>query len=310
MFIVETLTPIILLIALGAGLAHIRFLGEPFMADLNKLAFWVALPALLFVSASHKSEPGDQTWRLFGVVLAGTILITLIAWGVSRLMKMPASTHGTLMQSAFRGNLFYIAVPVLTYSQVAFPEGKRKQILASAVIVMILIMACYNILAVIVLQSGRHSNPGFFSFMKSVGTNPLLLAGLLGLVMPLMEITLPSSVRIALDSLGAAAIPLSLLCIGGAVTLTPLTGRRTWIVTAALLKVAILPLLIYFLGWIAGLGAIEQRISLIIGACPTAGVSFVMAKEMGGDAVLASGSIALSTILSAASLAAVLWLTS
>ena len=51
MLLVDTLAPLVLLIVLGAGLARIRFLGPAFIADLNKLAFWIALPALLFTSA-------------------------------------------------------------------------------------------------------------------------------------------------------------------------------------------------------------------------------------------------------------------
>ncbi len=51
MLIFETLAPILLLIALGSLLAHLRFLGRDFIADLNKLVFWVTLPALIFVGS-------------------------------------------------------------------------------------------------------------------------------------------------------------------------------------------------------------------------------------------------------------------
>ncbi len=64
--IFETLAPLVLIIALGTVLAKIKFLGHDFMNDLNKLAFWVALPALLFTSASHAIEPGGQLIRLMG----------------------------------------------------------------------------------------------------------------------------------------------------------------------------------------------------------------------------------------------------
>lgn len=306
MLIIETLAPLVLLIALGAGLARIRFLGREFMADLNKLAFWIALPALLFTSANHASEPGGQTWRLFGVLIAGTLLITALAWLASFLLRMPAAVRGTLMQSAFRGNLAYIGIPVLAYSL-----GDAKA-MAAAVIVMVFTMAAYNILAVIVLQASHHHAVGGADLRRvavSIATNPLMLAGLLGLLVPLLGITLPVFVDRALDALGAAAVPIALLCIGGSLAVTSLEGRRSWIVAAALLKVAVLPFLVFWLSRAAGLGPPEQRIALVLSACPTAAASFVMAKQMGGDEALASGSIALSTALSALSLAAALWAT-
>lgn len=306
MLVFETLAPLILLIALGAGLAHIRFLGREFMNDLNKLAFWIALPALLFTSASHASEPGGQTWRLLAVMLAGTLAIIALSWAITPLLRMPAHARGTLVQSAFRANVAYIGIPVLAYSL-----GGDSRAMASAVIVMVLLMASFNILAVIVLQSGTHSGrTDVRKVVLSILTNPLLLAGVLGLIVPFLGITLPGFVDRALQSLGAAAVPIALLCIGGSLAITPLYGRRSWITAAALFKVAALPIIVYFLSRLAGLGVVEQRIALVFASCPTAAASFVMAKQMGGDEALASGSIALSTLLSSVSLAIALWVTS
>jgi len=309
--IVETLAPLILLIALGAGLAHIKFLGPVFMADLNKLAFWIALPALLFTSANHATEPGSQLGWLLVVVFVATILISLVAWGTSYALRMPGHVRGTLIQSAFRGNLAYIGLPVLAYSFTMMPSEDGTRAMATAVIVMVLTMASYNILAVIVLQISQHS--GQVSIRKLViliATNPLLIAGILGLIVPLLGLKLPKFVNAALESLGSAAVPIALLCIGGSLAITSLKGRRSWILTAAALKVVLLPLIVYGLARLVGLGPAEQRIALVLTSCPTAAAAFVMAKEMGGDTALASGSIALSTVLSAASLAAVLWVTS
>jgi len=302
--IVETLAPLILLIALGAGLAHIKFLGREFMADLNKLAFWIALPALLFTSANQAGESGGQTWRLLGVLLLGTLLIACIAWGASFLLRMPASARGTMMQSAFRGNLAYIGIPVLAYSL----SGDKKGF-AAAVIVMVLLMAFYNILAVIVLHSGSRHGADWKRALRSIGTNPLMIAGLLGLLFPFAGLELPMFVHRALDCLGAAAVPIALLCIGGSLAVSSLRGRRSWIVAAAVMKVAVLPILVFGLALLAGLGPQELRIALVLASSPTAAAAFVMAKQMGGDEALASGSIALSTVLAMAGLAVALWVT-
>lgn len=301
--IVETLAPLVLLIALGAGLAHIRFLGREFMADLNKLAFWIALPALLFTSASHASEPGPQMWRLLVILFAGTFLITFVAWGASFALRMPPQVRGTLMQSAFRGNLAYIGIPVLAYTL-----GENKSAMATAVIVMVLLMALYNVLAVIVLHSGSTHGSDWRRIARSIATNPLMLAGLLGLALPFTGLVLPAFVNRALDSLGAAAVPIALLCIGGSLATTSLHGRRSWIAAAALLKIAVLPLIVYGLSFAFGLGPAERTIALVLTSCPTAAASFVMARQMGGDEALASGSIVLSTVLSLISLALALWL--
>lgn len=312
MLLIDTLVPLVLLIVLGAGLARIRFLGPAFMADLNKLAFWIALPALLFTSANQAAAPDGTTLRLFAVLVVGTACITLIAMGASFALKMPGSARGTLMQSAFRGNLAYIGIPVLAYGFAENPTEGNDRALATAVIVMVLTMALYNILAVIVLQSSTHSSRGIDlrRATLSIVSNPLLLAGLLGLIVPMLKITLPSFLQRALESLGAAAVPIALMCIGGSLATTRMQGRRSWIVTAALLKVAVLPGLVFLLSRIAGLELAEQRTALVLSSCPTAAAAFVMARQMGGDETLASGSIALSTLFSFISLGVALWATS
>ena len=303
--ILETLAPLALLIGLGSVLAHIRFLGEPFIADLNKLAFWIALPALIFTSASTGSGSAGSVWQIFGVMAVATMLIVLIAWAASYALGMPANVRGTLAQSAFRGNLAYIGVPVLANS-----FGASSPQLAAGIIAMVLTMAIYNIAAVIVLQASQHSITKVSKrrMVRTIATNPLLLAGVLGLVVPLLHIKLPLFLDRTLQLLGSAAVPIALLCIGGSLVIVPMRGKQTWIVTAALLKIAVLPVIVYFLGRFAGFDVATMRIALVFAACPTAAASFVMARQMGGDEALASGSIALSTLLSALSLSAALWL--
>lgn len=306
----NTLLPLILLIGLGATLSRVRFLGSQFTSDLNKLAFWIALPALLFRSAAGASEASAATWWLLGVMLLGTVLVALFAWGWSRVLGVPAAGQGTFVQSAFRGNLAFIGIPVLAASVVDAPESVRVPLLASGVIVMTLTMAFYNVLAVVVLQASRPGRgAGGAAVVRPIVTNPLLLAGVSGLGLALAGLRLPAFLDRTLEVLGGAAVPIALLCIGGSLSTTRFVGRRAWIVSAALFKVAVSPLVIGSLVWLAGLGSTEMRIGLVFASTSTAAAAYVMARQMEGDEALASGSIALSTVLSALSLATALLLT-
>jgi hypothetical protein len=306
----NTLLPLILLIGLGATLSRVRFLGPQFAGDLNKLAFWIALPALLFRSAAGASEASAATWWLLGVMLLGTVLVALLGWGWSRVLGVPVAGQGTFVQSAFRGNLAFIGIPVLAASVVDAPESVRVPLLASGVIVMTLTMAFYNVLAVVVLQTSRPGRgAGAAAIVRPIVTNPLLLAGVSGLLLALADLKLPMFLDRTLEVLGGAAVPIALLCIGGSLSTTRFVGRRAWNVSAALFKVAVSPLVVGTLVWLADLGSMEMRIGLVFASTSTAAAAYVMARQMEGDEALASGSIALSTVLSAISLAAALLLT-
>jgi len=306
----NSLLPLILLIGLGAALSRIRFLGSQFAADLNKLAFWVALPALLFRSASGASEASASTWWLLAVMIGGTLVVAGVAWIFSRAIGVPVASQGTFVQSAFRGNLAFIGIPVLASSVSDAPEAIRAPLLASAVIVMALTMAFYNVLAVVVLQASRPRRAvGASALVRPILTNPLLLSGLSGLLVAQLGWSLPDVLDRTLELLGGSAVPIALLCIGGSLTTARMVGRRAWIVSAAVFKVVAAPLVVWSLVRAVGLGAMELRIALVFASTSTAAAAYVMARQMDGDESLASGSIALSTVLSAISLAVALVMT-
>ena len=105
MAIIEIILPLALLIGLGAGLARFRFLGPEVMADLNKLAFWVFLPAVLFMSSNRDMQPDSQMVRLLIVLFGATFIVSLLAWVAALLLKLPVNLRGPMIQAAFRGNL-------------------------------------------------------------------------------------------------------------------------------------------------------------------------------------------------------------
>lgn len=303
MRIIESVFPIVALLGLGFLLAHIRFLGPGFIADLNKLAFWVALPALLFRSAAQAGDPGASTFWLFLILLAATVTACVAGFGLGALLRVPGKSLGTLAQAAFRGNLAYIGLPVLAYS---LPDGKQSTAFASAVVVMTLLMSFYNVLATLVLGHGKL---GVREMAHSVVTNPLVISGLAGLALSLLDFRIPTLLDRPLASVANSAVAIALLCIGGQLRLEPLRGNTMAITLAVLLKVAFLPVLAGILCRLLGFGPEEIRIAVVLSATPTAAATYVMASQLGGDGALASGAIATSTIAAAPALAIALWAT-
>ncbi len=308
MAIFETLAPILLLIALGCALAHLRFLGREFMTDLNKLVFWVALPALVFAGVAGIDHATSRTTSLLGIMTATTFIVYALGALTGRLLRLPAGSIGTLVQAGFRGNLAYIGIPVLAYAFAAQTAAARDEDMATALLVMTSMTALYNVLAVVALQGSQHKlgAASLRLVARNLATNPLIIACLAGLLFPICGWHLPVVAARTLETLGGAAVPVALLCIGGSLATISLRGRRAAIAAAAGLKVFASPLVALVLCRIFGVAGHELRIALVLAACPTAVASFVMAEKLSGDEPLASGSIALSTALSALGLAAAL----
>jgi predicted permease len=77
---------------------------------------------------------------------------------------------------------------------------------------------------------------------------------------------------------------------------------------ATVLKLVICPLIGWGLAVLWGLNHEARFVCLVYLACPTAVASFVMAQAMKGDAVLAAGTVAISTVYSCVALSVVLLL--
>jgi malate permease and related proteins len=306
MHILQVLAPSMMLIALGAGLAWIRFLGKPFIGELNKLAFWIALPSLIFRAAAHAGSPKSGTLVLIGAVAAPTVIAALLAWLAARVTRIPASARSTFVATSFFGNLAYIGIPILAHSLGRIALGDAPELLATSVIVMTAMTVMNNALAVAVFQGGKFDA---LSLARRVLVNPMVIAGCLGILYGMSGLAVPPAPDQVLQSLGATAVPLALLCIGGSLEMTSLRGHISWIAGTAVLKVLAFPLIAWAIARALGLNPADTRVALIFCACPTAVVAYTMASQMGGDEPLAAGAIAASTVASFASLAVVLAIT-
>ena len=82
-----------------------------------------------------------------------------------------------------------------------------------------------------------------------------------------------------LKSLSRLTLPLALICIGASLKLNSLMhGMRYWII-AVIVKLIILPAMLYFGGLLAGIESDIAAVLIVTAACPTAVASFIMAEK-------------------------------
>jgi predicted permease len=298
MYILNSIAPIFLLIALGKGLHHTAFFPETFYKGLNKLVFWIALPAFLISRISiAQLEPGILS-RIMLLLTLSTLLCLAIAWLLARALKLPSLKRGSFIQGSFRSNGAFVGLPVIVYTLGVLDP--RAETLATVVLAPLVVL--YNLLGVAVLlhygPGKHHAGESIATFLQQLVRNPLLIACTLGLALNLTGLRLPLFLLRPLDALGGAALPIVLISIGSSLTFEPLHGAASPTLIASLLKVAVAPLLGFLLAGFFGLSATERMIAVFYLGAPTAGMAYVMAEVMGNDATLAGRIVALSTLLS------------
>lgn len=302
--------PAFLVILLGVVLTRTRFMSAALIAELNRLTYYVGLPAYLFVSIAEATFGGGRAVVVFGVMCAATFLTLAIGFVIGKLRRVPADSFGSFLHASIRGNLAYIGLPVVSLAIAAHGGADAGTLRQVALLAMAPLVVITNTLGVLLLLIG-HGKPGA-AMWRTIGwqlaTNPLLLASGAGVIFAATGAHIPSWLFQSVNIVGQMALPLALLCIGGTLVVMPLHGKRTNAFVASLLKIAVTPLVAWPLAHWSGLSQNEIRIALLFLATPTAAASFTLAGKLGGDEALAASSVVISTLLSILSLTAVLML--
>jgi len=302
MFIINSIAPIFLLIALGRLLQQVGFFPAGFFKGINRLVFWLALPALLISNISAAQIDFDAISKIILLFAAGTLASLGIAKWVAVRLRLPAPKTGSFIQGSFRGNGAFVGLPIIIYTLGTLDP--RAEMLGTVTLAAVVII--FNILSVGVLlhysQRKRSREESVAALLGQLVKNPLIMSCALGIALNLSGIQLPLLLFRPLDALGHAALPLILMSIGASLEFERLRDSASPTLIAALLKVAVTPALGFLLAPLLPLDASEKMIAILYLACPTAGMSYIMADVMGTDAPLAGRIVALSTVLSAITL--------
>lgn len=169
--------------------------------------------------------------------------------------------------------------------------------IATAAVCNAAIVPTVNILCVLVFARFGSARLSLAGIVKQLVTNPLILACAGGILLQALDLRLPPGIEPALQALGAASMPLGLLCIGAALRFG---AARSWaapILTSSSVKFALMPAATFLTVQMVGLGSQALIIAVLFQALPTASSSYIMARQLGGDAPLMAGITATQTLL-------------
>ena len=260
---------------------------------LNRMAFFVATPALLFTVLSHADV--SVLFSEFLVAIVCTIVVGVLIYIVASRLFFRAPLAETVLgaSSATYVNANNIGLPVAIYVL-----GSAQYV--APVLLLQLVILAPTILAVLdVATRGRAS---FVSIVTQPFRNPMILGSLAGVLVATFGITVPAPVLAPFELIGGAAIPLVLLSFGmslhGQQLLKARTGRKQ-VVAATMIKVGLMPIVAYLFGrFVFDLNGAELFAVVAVSALPTAQNIFNFASRYDRAVVVTRDTVFLTTILS------------
>ena len=296
MEVLGRLLGLLALLLAGTGLRRVGILDAGRTALLNQTAYYVALPALVFVAIYDQAIGDVVSWELFAAVVAALLGTALVASAVHR-HRAPTARRSVAVVQSYHSNLGYLGLPLVAATFDAEVTAIASVILGIGALVQVP-------LTVIVLVSmneptaegamGRH--------LRSVAGNPVLVALVAGIAVGAVDIGVPAAAATALDWAGALALPLALLCVGATLRIDPATIDRRATAAVVALKVACMPAIAWGVLAFLGVGAATLTAGVVMLGTPTAVSTYVFATELGGDAGFASLNVFVTTVASVASL--------
>ena len=300
--VVSTIAPIFLLIVAGYGFKRRGFPGDEFWVPAERLSYFVLLPALIVHTLARADLAGIQIGGLAmtmgSLALAMTVVTALLrpVYGVDG----PAFT--SILQGTIRLNSY------LGFA-LAFALFGTAGLTIVAVLVSFMMPIC-NVISIAALAAfGAGGRPSWKRVIVQIVTNPLILACALGAALNALGQPVPGWVMGVLGILGGAALPLALLCVGAGLDLAPGRSRHAAVIGTSVLKLVVAPALAWGFGQVVGLGGLSLTVAVLRAATPASSASYVLARQLGGDAGLMAGIITAETALSVLTLSAILvWL--
>lgn len=304
-FSLNAIIPIFLMMVLGWFVRKWNLLDDHSVGKLNQFTFRVLLPALLFMDLS--TADFQSVWNTKFVLFC--FIATCLSIGIAvcfSLFHKEKTERGEIIQASYRSSAAILGI--------AFVNNIYGEATMAALMI-VGTVPLYNVFAVIALEvtaprTEHNTNRKKLALqtLLEVVTNPIILGIVAGILWSVLKIPQPVILSKSVSYLGNMATPLSLIALGASFHWRAAKEKFPVVVEISVLK------LIAFCGvflpaaiWL-GFRNEELTAILVMLGSATTGSCFVMAKNTHHEGAITAFAIMVTTLLSALTLTAWLFL--
>ena len=290
------------MMVLGFLLHKTPLLDDNFASKMNNFVFKAALPVQLFKSLAESDFHTVWDGKIVLFCFVVSLISIFIMLGASFLLK-DKSLRAEFTQAGYRSSQALLGAALL--ENIYGTTGPLALILIGAV-------PLYNVAAVILLTlmtpDGHLNRKTLIKTLKGVVTNPIILGIAAGLLWSLLGIPQPVIFQRAVSNFAATATPLGLIALGASIDLKKAAGCLKPTLVCSTFKLVIFAAA--FLPFAVLIGCRGELLvaMLVMLASPTTVSCFSMARSMGHEGVLSSSTVMITTIFSAFTFTAWLYL--
>jgi len=294
--LIASLVAVFLVIAVGQLARHFLIREDAAWQGTERITYYLLFPALL-IETLAKAKLGEvpvlkvASALLVANLITGGILLALRA-PMARVFAVDGPAFTSIFQGIMRWNAFVgLAMVGNLYGNL----GVTLVSIAFAVLIPVL-----NVQSIWILRRYGHGSGG--SMWRGLATNPFIVGTAIGLALNFSGITLPGPVASALDMIGRCALGVSLLLVGAGLKLGDIARPSPALAIGVAARLLFIPVVGGLAALAFGLGGAALGAVVICLAVPSASASYILARQMGGDAPLMAAILTAQTVLSFATM--------
>ncbi len=299
MFALNAIAPLFFVMVLGYVFRRLKLCSDEFLDGMNGFVFKIALPVALFKDLS--GEDFFAVWDIKFVIFC--FLVTAICITAAIILAKAVGEKdkvGEFAQGAYRSSAAILGISFL--ENLYGNAGLAPLMIASAV-------PLYNVMAVVILSifkpcGGKMNKETALSTAKGIATNPIIWGIVVGMIWSMLKLPQPTMFKTTVRYISNLSAPLGLMAVGASFDFKAAFAELKPALIASFCKLIVWCAL--FLPLAVKLGFTHDKLIAILAmlGTPTTVSSYVMAKNMGHEGTLSASIVMLTTMLSAFTLTA------
>jgi hypothetical protein len=250
----------------GFGSRKLGILKKGDERVLSAYVYYFALPALLLANIAE-TRFNAETLRFMAAGITPVLIVFFFYLIISKVFSISKNTRYLVILSTIFGSWGFFGIPFIMF---AFPtrEAERLAILSLVSIAVVSVTISITLLEYSKLGETTISH-GFYVVLKKLSRNPLIISIILGLIIALLGIKMPSVILTPIHMLGSTTATVAIFLLG-----VFLYGREYKRVVYALrlsaLKIVFLPAIAFFTVGFFNLPEPHRSIIVLMHAMPVA----------------------------------------
>ncbi|MGI6716957.1 MAG: AEC family transporter [Eubacteriales bacterium] len=294
--VINVIIPLFLILLLGVFVRKVGIIDLPTTRKLSNFVVNITHPFLII--ASFQTEITGEKLIIALEIIAASIVIHVTFSVLARILlkNNEKADRVTLEFSLIFGNCAFMGFPILT---AVFPQNGLFYGAAFTLVFNVYIRTY----GVYLLNRGKKDQKALLKALVNPGT----IASVIGILLFVLAIQLPTPIYNTVASVGELTFPLSMLVVGSILCNQPFTNLfKRKLYTFAFARLLLLPL---FVLTICALFSIDQGLTyvlVIMAAVPTAANSALFCEMYKANSPLAASCIGVTSLFSVVTIPAML----